>query len=114
MNMEFLYKYGYDFSSAHVHPMSNDGHQDFFTITKLTPAPRFPSQITVIHNTLLAATMTLQDGLTHSLFRWRRLLWDCIDQIRLVLDNGDTEYQLTFVKLADVFKNETLCESNGA
>ncbi|MEW8372642.1 MAG: DUF5677 domain-containing protein [Candidatus Thiodiazotropha sp.] len=114
MGMEFLYKYGYDFASTHVHPMSNDGHQDFFTITKLQPAPRFPSQVTVIHNTLLASTMILQDALNHSSFRWRRLLWDYIDQIRLLLDSGNTDYHESFVKLAAVFKDEPLCESNNA
>ncbi|GAH53845.1 unnamed protein product, partial [marine sediment metagenome] len=27
LNMRFLYRFGYDFSSTHVHPMANDGEQ---------------------------------------------------------------------------------------
>jgi len=112
MGMEFLYKYGYDFASMHVHPMANDGHQDFCTITKPEPPPRFPSQISVISNTILTSSMILQDALNHSSFKWRRILWDYIDEIRGLLDTGDTSYQVSFVKLGEVFKNEALCEPN--
>ena len=38
LNMRFLYRFGYDFGSTHVHPMANDGQQDFFTITKVLEA----------------------------------------------------------------------------
>ncbi len=31
LNMRFLYRFGYDYASTHVHPMANDGQQDFFT-----------------------------------------------------------------------------------
>ena len=44
LDMRFLYSYGYDYASRHIHPMANDGMQDFFTITKLKPAPDFPDQ----------------------------------------------------------------------
>ena len=114
MGMEFLYKYGYDYASTHVHPMANDGEQDFYTITKLQPSPRFPSQITVISNTILTSTLILQDSLNHSSFSWRRVLWDFIDDVRALLDNGDTSYQKSFEKLAILFKENDLCEPNNA
>lgn len=114
MGMEFLYKYGYDFASMHVHPMANDGHQDFYTITKLQPSPRFPSQISVISNTVLTSSMILQEALNHSSFRWRRALWDYVDEIRRLLDSGDESYALSTVKLAQVFNNGGLCEPIGA
>lgn len=114
MGMEFLYKYGYDYGSMHVHPMANDGDQDFYTITKLEPAPNFPSHISVISNTILASSMILQDAINHSSFNWRRILWDFIDQLREVLDSGDTSYQQSFVKLAHLFKGQGLCEPSDA
>lgn len=112
MGMEFLYKYGYDYASAHVHPMANDGQQDFYTITKLEPSPKFPSHITVISNTILTSSMILQDALNHSSFKWRKILWDFLDEIRRLLDNGDTSYQMLFLKLAQIFESEKLCEQN--
>jgi hypothetical protein len=38
-----LYQFGYDFASRLVHPMATDGHEDFYRITKLDPAPDFPT-----------------------------------------------------------------------
>jgi hypothetical protein len=69
MDLAFLYKYGYDYGSMHVHPMSDDGRQDFFTITKLEPAPRFPEQITLLHNSALITTLILQEAVNWSSFR---------------------------------------------
>ncbi|MDX2425705.1 MAG: DUF5677 domain-containing protein [Cycloclasticus sp.] len=110
MGMEFLYKYSYDYGSMHVHPMASDGNQDFYTITKLEPTPKFPSHISVLSNTILASTMILQEAMNHSNFKWRRILWDFIDEIRKVLDSGDKSYQQSFVKLAYLFKEQGLCE----
>jgi len=114
MGMEFLYKYGYDYASTHVHPMANDGQQDFFTITGLEPAPRFPSNITVISNTLLTASMILQDAMNYSSFRWRKIVWDCISEIRSVLEVGGTPYQASLLKLAKMSSEQGLCEPSSA
>lgn len=113
MGMEFLYKYGYDHASTHVHPMANDGQEDFYTITKLA-APEFPSNMTVISNTILTSSMILQDALSFSSFAWRRALWDFLDDVRKVLSGGDTSYQLSFVKLTHLFPKERLCEPTNA
>ena len=110
MNLDFMYKYGYDFASAHVHPMANDGQQDFFTITKLEPAPRFPDQISVLSNSILASSLFLQEALNQSSFGWRRVLWDYLDQIRSFLDHGNDSYKETFIKLGRMFPKTKLCE----
>lgn len=96
MRMEFLYKYGYDYASMHVHPMADDGQQDFYTITKLKPSPKFPSNIVVISNTILITFLILKDVINFSSFKWRRELWDFINQLGLFLDNGDKSYQDSF------------------
>ncbi len=110
MGLDFLYKYGYDFASTHVHPMANDGQQDFFTITKLEPAPRFPDQISVLSNSVLASSVFLQEALNHSSFQWRRVLWDYLEQIRCFLDDGNDSYKKTFLKLGYMFPETGLCE----
>jgi hypothetical protein len=111
LNMRFLYRFGYDFSSTHVHPMANDGQQDFFTITKLEPAPPFPDQRSVLSNTLLVGTMIVQEGLNASALSWRRIVYDFLDDLRLFLDTGADDYKLRFVKLGKlVQQNVRLCE----
>lgn len=106
MNMEFLYKFGYDFASTHVHPMANDGQQDFFTITKLEPSPKFPDQISVLSNSILVNTMLFQEALNYSSFKWRRELWNYLEQVRSFLDEGNDSYQITFLNIATIFQND--------
>lgn len=110
MHLEMFYLYGYDFASTHVHPMANDGFEDFYTITKLQPKPIFPDQRSVLSNTLLVATMVVQEGLNASHMSWRTLVYDFLDELRNFLDNGTTEYRVTFLKLGELFKqNIALC-----
>lgn len=99
LNMRFLYRFGYDYGSTHVHPMANDGQQDFFTITKLEPAPQFPDQKSVLSNALLVGTMVLQQGLNASTLAWRTLVFDFLDDLRRFLDMGSEDYKHSFLKL---------------
>jgi hypothetical protein len=105
MDMRFLYRFGYDFSSMHIHPMANDGQQDFFSITKLEPAPEFPDQRSVISNTLLVGTMIVQQGLNASTLLWRALVYDFLDDLRRFIDTGAEDYQLSLVKLGKIIEN---------
>jgi hypothetical protein len=110
MGVSFLYKYGYDYASMHVHPMASDGEQDFYTITGFAPDRALPSQITVLSNSVLAVVLVLQDALNFSSFRWRRLLWTYCEQMLSLLRSGDTAYRQTFLSLAEQFKSGELCE----
>lgn len=110
MDLVFLYKYGYDYGSMHVHPMSDDGQQDFFTITRLEPAPRFPDQITLLHNSVLVGTLILQEAMNRSSFRWRALIYNLVDEIRTFIGTGDTSFKESFVKFAHLAESgEELC-----
>ena len=63
LGMRFLYSYGYDYASTHVHPMANDGILDFFIITKLKRAQDFPDQRVLLSNTVLTGSMIVQQAL---------------------------------------------------
>ncbi|WP_419765895.1 MAG: DUF5677 domain-containing protein [Arcobacter sp.] len=112
MGMMFLYNYGYDPASTHVHPMSDDGLQDFHTITKLESYPESQSDISVVHNSIISSSMILQDALNYSSFQWRHILFDYIDEVRDLLKDGNKSYQLSFLKLMNLIKNESLCKAN--
>lgn len=100
LNMHFLYRYGYDYGSTHVHPMANDGHQDFFSITGLQPAPNFPDQRVVLSNTLLVSTVVVQLSMNASTLQWREVVYDFLDELRDFLGTGSDRFKATFVKLA--------------
>ena len=112
MGLECLYKYGYDFASTHVHPMSDDGQQDIFTITKLEPAPTFPDWSSVLSDSISANSALLHWALHYSSFEWRCLLWDYIEHIQSFLREGNEEYQKTFLKLTSMFQTTELCKQS--
>lgn len=104
MHMEFLYRFGYDFASTHIHPMANDGQQDFYTITKLVPKPDFPDQRVVLSNTLLVSTMVVQEGLNSSNFAWRRIVFDFLDDLKSMLGTGSEYYKNSFLKIGTIIE----------
>jgi hypothetical protein len=105
-----LYDYGYDFASTHVHPMANDGLEDFYAITKLEPKPDFPPHISVLHNSLLVACLIANEAINQSNFRWITLVFDFYDHMMRFLDTGSTEYMTSFKKLVSMGPNATFCE----
>jgi len=104
LQLGILYRYGYDFASRLVHPMATDGNEDFFRITKLQPAPDFPDQRSLLSNTLLIATMAVQQGLNASHFRWRRVVFDFLDELRSGVGTGSKSYREPFLKIGVLAK----------
>jgi hypothetical protein len=103
--MHFLYKYGYDFGSTHVHPMANDGDRDFYTITGLPIPSEYPDQRVVLSNTLLVVTMIVQTGMNATTLRWRRVVYDFLDELREFLGTGQEAYKVTFLKLGTALQS---------
>ncbi len=104
MDMHFLYRFDYDFCSTHVHPMADDGDQDFYRITGLKPIPTFPDYRSVLSNTLLIAIMLVQQGLNASIFSWHASVYDLLDDLKLALDTGADNYKISFIKISAMFE----------
>ena len=103
LDMTFLYKYGYDFASRHVHPMANDGERDFFEITHLEPAPSYPDQRVVLSNSILVGSMIFQVGLNASSFKWRHVVFNFLSELREHLQGGNATHLISLAKIADLF-----------
>ena len=102
MNMSFIYRFGYDYGSTHVHPMANDGDQDFHTITGLTPQTPFPDSHSVLSNSVLHSAMLVQAGLSASSFAWRNIVFDFFtDCVFDFLGAGGGSYKLAFIKIGE-------------
>jgi hypothetical protein len=108
MDLTFLYKYGYDFASRYVHPMANDGQQDFHTITHLEPSPHFaePASKVVLSNSILIASMIIQEALNASTLSWRQVVFEAVEGLRSFLTGASPEHHLALVKVALMFKEK--------
>ena len=107
MGLTLRYRYGYDYASRHVHPMANDGQDDFYTITSLNPRPDIPAaSIVVLSNSILVASMILQEALNASSLLWMAVVYDAIDGVRNFLHSATIEHHLPLAKVSKLFAED--------
>jgi hypothetical protein len=109
MDLGFLHRFGYDYASTHVHPMSSDGELDFTTLT--TPPHRLTiPDATVVRNSILIQSMLVQEALNVSKMCWQAIVYDFLDQIRAFLRTGEPHFELTMYKIGRSWPSSQLCE----
>lgn len=109
MDLGFLYRFGYDYASMHVHPMSGDGEADF---TRLISAPHVVTvpDATVVRNSILVQSMLVQEAFNVSKMRWRAIAYDFLDEIRTFVGTGDPQFHGTLYKIGEALPTLQLCE----
>jgi len=109
MDLGFLYRFGYDYASTHVHPMATDGEADFRRL--ISPPHGFvPPDTTVVRNSVLIQSMLVQEALNVSRLRWRNILYDFLNHIRVFVGSGDPQFHATFHRIAQIWPDSELCE----
>jgi hypothetical protein len=109
MNLGFLYRFGYDYASTHVHPMSGDGEADFTMLISAPHAVTVPDA-TVVRNSILVQSMLVQEAFNVSKMRWRAIAYDFLDQIRRFVGTGNPQFHITFYKIGKAWPAFELCE----
>jgi hypothetical protein len=109
MGLAMLYRYGYDYASRHVHPMANDGQEDFFNITGLQPRPDFGEEasVVVLSNSVLIASLILQEALNASVLDWRAVVYDAVEGVRKFLICAAPEEHFPILKVSAMFAAKT-------
>jgi hypothetical protein len=102
MKMKFLYDYGYNHASTSVHPLINDGIEDYLDLTKLKQYANDTIE-TLKKNSILIGSMLLQEGLNNSKYKWMTIVYDCIDAIRNELELHKNENILVLKRYNDKF-----------
>ena len=100
MDLPFLYKYGYDYASQHIHPMANDGQHDYLRVTRQRFEMPFDQRM-ILNNSLLVQIILTQEGLNASRLEWQRLVLNFLTDLMLFLRSGSQGYQQTLRKLMD-------------
>ncbi len=110
LDLDFLYKYGYDYSSTQVHPMANDGEADFLNLTKLDAGQPTVDQQSVLNNSCLAVTVLIQEALNDSNLLWKRIIYDFLEDFRSFLKDGSEKYKATFYKIGSLGPDMDFCK----
>lgn len=93
--LNFLYKLGYDYASMRVHPMFEDGDEEYYRITKPEPNPYCDlNHEELLANTYVIASMILQEALNQIEFRTISVVYEYLEKLR---ENSD--YELAFYKV---------------
>lgn len=109
LEMPFLYHFAYDFASTQVHPMANDGEEDYFVLTGIKPTGFDIDRSVILSNSILMQTMILQEGMNASGMRWRKIVYDFLSHVRLGL-GGDKLYGDTLARLLVAGPDFPWCE----
>jgi len=110
MDLGFLYRFGYDYASTHVHPMADDGEVDFKTLTSPAHLVTRPDA-TVVRNSILVQTLLVHEALNVSTLRWHAMVYDFLDQIRTFLGTGDTQQiDETFYNIGRFWPGVQICK----
>ncbi len=96
-NFLISYRLGYNPASSLVHPMSDDGKDDFARL--LGYKTEFNDDIPIVlHNSLPFLVLLIQTGLNSSNLKWRKFVFDFYEQIISNLESGTNDYILTYNK----------------
>ena len=111
-DLDFVYKFGYDYASHHIHPMDTDGRLEFYKLTKLEPNPYKSIDYTIlISNTLIISTLLLQRILNCLSFKFRKAVFDYLTYISSFNEGDDEQYKYHYIIIAKMGEQEIgLCE----
>ncbi len=62
-------------------------------------------------NSLLVFTLLVQEGLNASTQRWRKIVFDFVDEASQTLEHWSPSYRMTLHKIAQYWPQNILCES---
>lgn len=109
MNLTILYTLAFDYASAHVHPMANDGEADFLRLTKLASQPHSDQRV-VLHNSLIIQVLLTQEGMRVNNLLWRGIVQDFLFNYIPLLETGSEEYLETYAKIVNLGPDFAWCE----
>lgn len=85
---------GYNFASTKVHPMDDDGKDDFARLVMRTPNPQART-IEVIHNSFVVFMLTINEWFKSEEVLWRSFVESFYMQLLEFLETGTKDYVAT-------------------
>lgn len=116
-DLYFIYKFGYDYASSHVHPMANDGMIEYFNLIPNPPREIVEHEKHQSHlitkNSTLVASLIVNECLNNSSLKWRAIVFNFIDSFRKAINDLQNEFELDFAKIKQfIDENQPLAQKN--
>lgn len=110
--LSHIYRVAYDYPSTEVHPMADDGKEDFARLLGL-PLESYGGESVVLHNSLVTQIYLSNRGLRACDVVWRAFVSDFFDQMLSLLESGSREYMISFQKAMSLPTDISWCEPTG-
>ena len=108
-NLALVYQLGYDYPSTEVHPMADDGKEDFANLLG-RPLESYGDELTVLRNSLVAQIDLSKSGFAACAVSWRGFVPDFFEQVMSLLESGSNEYLITFQNAMRLPADISWCE----
>jgi hypothetical protein len=110
IDLEFIYKYGYDYASRHTHPMSYDGSKEFYHLTGLIPNPHdFNEDSLLLKNSLIISSMIFNVIIQNLNIERPRYYLDFMSEFRKFAFGLEKNYKSKFKETFESFKKDSGC-----
>ena len=110
MKLGILYKLAYDFPSTEVHPMADDGKEEFAALLG-SPLESYGDSRLILHNSLILQFLLVQKGLGACNVLWRGFVSDFLEQWFSFFEVDSRGSLLNIQKILDVGSTISWCES---
>ena len=111
MNLPDLYSLGYDPASGEVHPMADDGKEEFHDLLGI-PLQTSGDNRTVLHNSLVIQFLLVQYGINGCDVLWRSFVYDSLENWFCFLETGSYDQLAQCVTAFELDSNISWCEPN--
>ena len=83
-NAHFLFKYGYQYASGYVHPLSSDGEDEFEIVTGIKGKRSIEMDATpIIRNSVVVLILMLRFSLNEMKFEWKENVFKFLNRIKI-------------------------------
>ena len=111
MNLPILYRLSYDSPSMEVHPMADDGKEEFDVLLGLD-SETYGDKRVVLQNSVIVQVLLIQRGLGAANVLWRSFVNDFIEEFLSLVESGDPHHLLNAQRILSYPTDISWCEPN--
>jgi hypothetical protein len=106
-DLDFIYKFGYDYASMHTHPMFWDGSKEFYKLTELEPnSHNINEDNLLLKNSLLVGAMIFNLIIMYLSIEIPRYYLDYMSEFRKFAFGLENNFGLNFQETFESFKKD--------
>ena len=109
MGLGMFYRISYDYPSTKIHPMADDGKEEFARLVGLE-SESFGDERLALHNSLLVQVLLIHQGLAACRVLWREFVSEFYGRMVALFESGSHDYMSTLRTAQTLGPDVSWCE----